>query len=498
VKRTLTVLIMVMLLASCQNIGAQGLSVKDLTQYWDTITPLANPHKGWYHHLYDNSISNYAIKNQKMLDTFPGMDHMYLRLAWSFLEPEEGRFDWTLIDEVIEKYVPRGYGISFRITCKETGDFPKVVGQQQDGVNFATPIWVKDAGAKGTVTEAWNMKSWSPDWDDPIFLEKLDNFHKAFAARYDGQAFLRYSDVGSIGDWGEGHTSFSTKTPPTVAEVKAHMDMYYRYYKNSSVVVTDDLLYFGKTKEEGEELLNYALSLNFSLRDDSPLVDWYIQEFPDSYSVSHPHFFESVYLTNPVIFELQHYHMVKRDGNWIGRNGADPIPRKSTSGADLFRGALRATKASYIGYHGHLEEWLKDNPELTGELLNLSGYWFFPLKAIYLSSAPKDKPYEFSLEWVNKGVAKAYHNYILWLKLEGNNKQHIIKLDNANPINWLSDPVLEKYTIHFPEDITAGQYLMKIKFTTTSEEFEDIKLGLDHSLQDENNFYEIFTLNLKK
>jgi hypothetical protein len=369
-NKMLPVLIPALMICMCQNkIDSNNGQVRDLTQYWDTVTPLSNPHKGWYHHLLDNGVSNYAIKDKKLLENFPGMDHMYLRLAWSYLEPEEGNYDWSRIDDVIEEYVPKGYGISFRITCKETGDYPNSVGQQQDGVNFATPVWVKNAGARGTVTEAWNMKSWNPVWDDPVYLEKLDNFHRAFAERYDGQPYIRYTDVGSIGDWGEGHTSFSTKIPPTMAEVKAHMDLHHKHYKNTLVVVTDDLLYYGKGKEVADELLNYALRLGFALRDDSPLVDWYIDNYSESFSVSHPHFFEKAYESNPVIFELQHYHMVKRDGNWIGENGELVIPGKNTSGAAIFRGAVKTTRSTYLGYHGYLEEWFRDNPELTGELL---------------------------------------------------------------------------------------------------------------------------------
>ncbi len=56
-----------------------------------------------------------------LFESFPGMDHLYIRLAWSFLEPKEGHYDWHLIDEIVDDFVPKGYGISFAITSKETG-----------------------------------------------------------------------------------------------------------------------------------------------------------------------------------------------------------------------------------------------------------------------------------------------------------------------------------------------------------------------------------------
>src|SRR6185295_5388565 len=102
---------------------------------------------------------------------------IYLRLAWRYLEPEEGVYNWLLIDTIINRWIAWGHTISFRITCKETE------------LDYATPEWVRKAGAKGKIIERADLsvKAWAPDYGDPIFLEKLENFHKAFAARYDGK-----------------------------------------------------------------------------------------------------------------------------------------------------------------------------------------------------------------------------------------------------------------------------------------------------------------------
>lgn len=116
------------------------------------------------------------------------MDHLYLRLAWAFLEPEEGKCNRSYIDDIVKKYVPKGYKIAFRISCKEAGIAPNSVPTQVDGIQYTTPYWV--AGAKGIEKPPYGSASWTPDWSDKIFLEKLNNFHKAFAARYDGQPYV--------------------------------------------------------------------------------------------------------------------------------------------------------------------------------------------------------------------------------------------------------------------------------------------------------------------
>lgn len=189
----------------------------DLRPFADDQTALRNPDKGWYIHYYDNSIDKYGVKDgeflppERALELIPCLDHVYLRLAWSHLEPKEGEFNWQLIDKIIDPYTKAGIGIAFRISCKET---------DKDQYN-ATPKWVVDAGAKGThLTNAWE-----PDYGDPVFLEKLEKLHHAFAERYDGRPNLAYVDVVSYGDWGEGHTASSSRRDWPWSAIKAHFDI---------------------------------------------------------------------------------------------------------------------------------------------------------------------------------------------------------------------------------------------------------------------------------
>ncbi|HBL77347.1 MAG: hypothetical protein A2W90_21750 [Bacteroidetes bacterium GWF2_42_66] len=40
------------------------LQTIDFKANWDTVRVLKNPHKGWYHHLLDNGIDHYKIKDE--------------------------------------------------------------------------------------------------------------------------------------------------------------------------------------------------------------------------------------------------------------------------------------------------------------------------------------------------------------------------------------------------------------------------------------------------
>lgn len=484
--RTLFYLLSLSVLLAVKPVSGQKAT--DLTTQWDTVRPLANPDKGWYHHMLDNGVNKYLISSDNDLKSFTGMDHLYLRLCWAYLEPEEGKFNWAAIDTIIDRYVPMGYGISFRITCKETGEAPGSVPVEIDGIRYATPYWVKQAGAKGIDRPEFGNPCWSPEWNDPVFLEKLTNFHTAFAKRYDGKPYMRYIDVGSIGDWGEGHTHSSTRIPPTVQEVKTHMDIYRSCYKKTQLIVTDALLYWNKKKEDVQELYNYAVNNGFTIRDDSPMVQFYMKNYLKTWTVSHPHFYDPLYLKKPIIFELEHYRKVKENGYWLGENGKEIITEFNYSGAEIFRNALETEHATWIGFHGYLDVWLKDNPDVTGELLNRCGYWYFPQTVTVVKA--ENKTLAFDMEWLNKGVAPAYAPYQLKGKLIPNDpskKTISFLIEDSGNKNWLpGKTAAENYSVKL-SDKPKGSYTLAIQLYDTKSN-RPVEIGLSEKVKVENYF----------
>ena len=144
-------------------------------------------------------------------------------MGWSYLEPQEGQFNWSVVDTVAQRYIAAGKKIAFRITCYEGADDQP----------YATPKWVRDAGAKG-----YDLgKCWEPDYDDPIYMAKLEQFLAAFGARYDGNPNVAFVDVGTLGIWGEGHP-IGREYP--FATVKRHMDLHRKYFPHTLLAAGDD------------------------------------------------------------------------------------------------------------------------------------------------------------------------------------------------------------------------------------------------------------------
>ncbi len=152
---TLVVLVLALGLLTGPSAGSASAQDRVTIHPADTGVALENPDMGWVFHHFDNTLRGYGAPLGPGYDgrEFPGLTVAYLRLGWSYLEPREGQFNWSVVDTPAQRYIAAGKKIAFRITCYE-GD---------DAQPYATPKWVRDAGAKG-----YDLgKCWEPDYDDP-------------------------------------------------------------------------------------------------------------------------------------------------------------------------------------------------------------------------------------------------------------------------------------------------------------------------------------------
>ena len=94
--KTRTVSWIAALILSCPLIAAEPPRV--VIRPPDTGEALVNPGLGWTLHFYSNLIENYGsrLTPSDTLEDWPGLSVIYLRVPWSFLEPQEGKFNWPL------------------------------------------------------------------------------------------------------------------------------------------------------------------------------------------------------------------------------------------------------------------------------------------------------------------------------------------------------------------------------------------------------------------
>ena len=360
----------------------------------DTGEPLINPDMGWTFHFYSNQPENYGSKLEASdtLDDFPGLSTVYLRVPWAFVEPAEGKFNWALLDTPAQRWIAKGKRIALRITCSE------------NWLRFATPEWVKSAGAKGYFYNFGKGRdesgsSWDPDFGDPIFLQKLDAFLAAMAARYDANPNVAFIDVGSYGLWGEGHTHMSSQVPgpEALGLLKRHMDLYAKHFQHALLCVNDD---FAGHDEPGRHFpeTDYALSKGMTLRDDSILVQ------PPPRSWYHAAMAEAFWPLHPVILEHEHYGASKTRGAW-------------GDGSLLLR-AVEDYHASYLSIHWWPREELKENRQLIEQINRRLGFRLQLRTLSWPAEIFKGRTFHVQSSWANAGVAPCYPGGFMALTLK--------------------------------------------------------------------------------
>ncbi|MFC2075601.1 DUF4832 domain-containing protein [candidate division KSB1 bacterium] len=179
---------------------------------------LPNPGIGFTTHgSYDGKVQGY-----------PRSRVAYFRWYWKDLEPQQGNYQWSLIDNVITRARDAGQTLALRV-------------MPADGEPKA-PQWFRDLGAPGMEFTAENpvggQTSWMPDHSDSLYLHHQGNLVRELAARYDGHPDIDHVDIGSCGHWGEWHMSFVDGMDMPSLEVKKQIiDWYLESFRETPLVM---------------------------------------------------------------------------------------------------------------------------------------------------------------------------------------------------------------------------------------------------------------------
>jgi hypothetical protein len=347
---------------------------------------LTNPGMGWnYAYFTDNQDANYSGTRpiDDLLDWFPGVTAISFRVGWARIEPEEGQFNWDYTDRIAQKWIEAGKQVAYCWLVFSTA-----------GSESATPKWLKEAGAKGwTFRPDTPREQWIPNWDDPIFLEKLGNFLRAAGQRYDGKAWVQFIEPGSLGTWGEGHNWTGRDTPRapqiTLEAQKLHIDLWRQHFANTALLINDD---YNQVHSGGVE---YAAKLGYGLADWSIMVE-------DTKPYKSAHLASPIWPQRPIGLENEHYGPAFRRGNWHdGGNYLDAVERYH---------------ASFARIHWWPDEFLngngKDLPgnrELVDRINRRLGYRLQVVEASWPAQARARETVTLSLHWRNAGVAPCYN-----------------------------------------------------------------------------------------
>lgn len=480
------------------------ITVKNLSHLIDDKTVLKNPHKGWYWHYYDNGFRRPLYRDHLSPDedykNVPGLNHLYLRIDWADVQPEPDVFDWSELDAVMEKWNALGYTFSFRVCCSETNE----------AQCFAAPEWLYKMGCKGMFIppskeenpDWWTTKFgddsievfnrivgdtyhryWEPDYGDPLFLTYLEKFLKAFAEKYDNDSRVEFIDLGSYGNWGEGHVCFGSRKSAPLNILKKHAYLHAKYFKNKFILMNDDFIthLYDCSEDDKKELYSCCKSLGMGIRDDSIVAGDY--EHRPYHTIDAPEMFDDLYLQAPVDLELGHYWSYNRD------NAKDGL---------VIIEAARRGHATFAGFHTYPEDYLRDNYYIVEYLANRLGYWYTLKSAAVNDTVYAGTKMLIELEWENMGFAPAYHRFILEFKLtcEADGSEYIYRDKSFdNTLIMPSACFKSRSFIEVGKELCPGTYSVSVRLMHSNT---PILLALSPEIKDDASFYHITSVNIEQ
>lgn len=423
-----------------------------------------NPGKGWVRY---SSIST-GLSDEVLNLVSTG----YARFSWYEIEPNEGEYNWFLIDSALESWASVGKKFAFGIMSANTATTEE----------YVTPKWVFDAGAKYTRMTSSDSADgltaasgqYVPVWDDEIYLEKITNLAKALADRYDGDSRVAFIDIRSYGNYGETHLlrleSSGTKALDFEGE-KKHIDAYANNFKKTK------LIYPTANKSTHKDITKYAVERGVGLR-----YDGIMQDSTDGVLL------KPVKDKNTAIFEFAlPYSNLKsnKSGNRSWNQAA-------------YIAAFNRALPSYMDlgqYNDDSELFYKDNKKMVAQIANAMGYHFVIRKLGVDAAFETGEKVNISCEIENKGVTKLFESAYAAVSLldENGNEVSRMWLDDidaksfeANKIAICSDDVVFENVADGSYKLAFGLFWDKEE-TTPSYKFGNFGIG-------DTNWYQIATV----
>lgn len=476
----------------------------------DTISVLRNPCTGWAIYCegweFENTWRSIypqvnAVNFWKQMDSISAhkyATHIYIRILWSALEPEEGKYAWIYNKEFInfiEQAKKRDLKLSFRVYCSTKS-------RTEEG----TPKYVYDAGAQ----YSWdygkrNGKEYQirdAYMDDPIFLEKLEKFVEAFAKKFDNPDVTDFVDGFGAGWWGEGHHNNVKDKDNLPMLIDKITGFYYKYFKNiitvynlahghpDPTVVSD----FELAKELVYEQRGFiprrdGLGSHWFSRGDRDRLQYYF--FPNS-----PLIGEGCYwLSNPVENLDPKSNLDTRfamkDWPVTLKKGLDDALNFHSNTFDL-----RVPKEAKI--------WIEEMPDQVQRFITHGGYRFIPENITFSNSASVGGKISVTHTWKNSGVGLLPNNHPNWNKkykvafalLDPKDKRIIYQsiIENSNPGTWIKGRF---YTYRNEIEVGAGKdsLLLAVSIFDTKKN----EAGLELSVKEEsfNKWYPVGMISVK-
>lgn len=419
---------------------------------------------------------------------------LYIRMPWSWFEPEEGKYAWNDPHSELSRLVAgakeRDLEVAFRVLINSASM-----------KNQAVPEWFfKSNGDNYWLNTSYQVDTpkKEPYLDDPIFLEKFENFVKAFGKEYNAENNnVSFVDGMGYGNWGETESNIAfndyDKREETVGKI-------FNMYNEAFPDVLLGAQYGGLGHMDAIENYGYVT------RRDA---------FGSGYlsSAQKNGIMELFNKGVPVYAENCYHHFESMKNNWgsstVEENRNETLKRVISDALELRANTLD------IRVLEDCKLWLENDAKHGDDLLNAfamnGGYRLAPIAMQIPNEIRVNKEISIDHVWVNDALGFLPNKNSHW-----NNKYKVSfalldtktnkvvyqfneSSDKVNPGDWLKENGGYHYTSTFtiPDTISAGNYKLATAIVNEKLNYEpDINLALNETKVTSNGWYVIDTVNV--
>ena len=370
----------------------------------------------------------------------------YCRWYWEVLEPEQGRYDFSMIEGALDTCKQRGQTLAVRLMPLGCGESP-------------LPQWF--ASKYPTVKE----KSYDqveievPVYDSPEYLEHFGGMILAFAERFADHPLLESVDMAYLGPWGEGGGACGDE------QIARFTRMYGQAFPNIPrlAMIGGQKMRVGIAEGAGWRCDCYGDLKSRGTNDVTITTSWnhMYEMYPAEVARCGA---SDTWKTAPVHLEtcwvpMAWYHN-ERDIDFILQQG-------------------RKYHATYFmpKYTRLPEAWM----EKLANFCNHLGYRYVYRQAKYDAQVTSGGRLHFE-SWIeNVGVAPIYRRYDFALRFRQGDREQVVVLDDVDVRRWLPGDVWIERDITIPMGFRAGRVALaaglvdstthqpRISFATTDE-----------------------------
>ncbi len=378
-------------------------------------------------------IPTYVEENGRAEGYYPDTSVAYIRVLWKEFEPNRGEYNFSFLEEILQKAAESRQTVMFRLMPHST--------RESDDV----PDWVKTIVDCPPRLQGQRIKT-SPT--DPKFLDLFGNAIRKIGERFDADPTLAFVDVSFPGAWGEGSSVelFSEEI------LKCYLDIYTQAFPHTALI----------GQISAPELTNYMnQNLPVGWRADCIGNPWQMENYVPQYS-------------EPMKALWKTGHVSMESYWWLGE-----WKRK---GWDL-DSIIDATLSWHISTFNAKSlpiprEWQEKIDAWVAKM----GYHFVIDQVTYPEAATVGASLSVQLTVTNVGVAPIYHRLPLRIRLKSKTAECIFTTD-VDITKWIEGSYTETMTIDLPAALAHDTYTLQLGmggegtptavFATTAEQDGD-------------------------